>query len=140
MKKKFDEAIALYDKCTELDSLNLIVRNNKAACLIEKKQLDEALAVLDEAIKVYNDSDFDKRNYEHFAKVLARKGRIYHIRKEYDLSIEQYENSLMENQVKKVSATLRQVKRDKQKAIELAYINPELSEKHRQQGNEFYKS
>lgn len=88
MKKSFTEAIALYEKCSELDSSNLVVRNNRAACLIELKQLDEAIKVLDEAIEVYNNTEFEKRSYEDLAKVYARKGRIYHLKKEYDLAID----------------------------------------------------
>lgn len=32
--KKFDEAIKKYEECSKIDPKNLIVRNNKAACLI----------------------------------------------------------------------------------------------------------
>ena len=53
MKKKFDDAIQLYDQCIALDQHELLVRNNKAACYIELKQLDKAMQVVEEAIKVY---------------------------------------------------------------------------------------
>ena len=53
MKKKFDEAIEFYNKCIELDSQELLVRNNMCACYIEKKDLKKAMEVIDEAIKIY---------------------------------------------------------------------------------------
>ena len=139
MKKQFAEAISLYQECIKLDGENLLVRNNIAACLIEQKKLDEALAVLDEAVRVYNETAFEKRQYEHLAKVLARKGRIFHLRKDFENAIKFYEDSLLENHVNKVSATLRQVKRDKKEQEKLAYIDPVLSEQHKEKGNEFYK-
>ena len=37
MNKKFEEAIQQYDKCIKLDSEEILVRNNKAACYIQLK-------------------------------------------------------------------------------------------------------
>ena len=74
-----------------------------AACYIELKQLDESMKVLEEAIKAYNDTPFKERKYEDYAKILARKARIYHIKKDFNESINWYENSLMENSEPKVS-------------------------------------
>lgn len=109
MKKQFEKAIEFYDKCIKLDSEELLVRNNKAACLIELKNYDEAMKVVDEAIKVYKEKDFKKRSFVNYAKVLARKARIYHLQDDLDKAIEFYKNSLTEDRVKKVSATLREL-------------------------------
>lgn len=148
MKKKADdayrarnleEAVKLYTECNTIDNSNLIVRNNKAACLIELKKIDEAMVVVDEAIKVYNETDFTKRHFEHLAKLLARKARIYHIKLDYDNAIKFYNKSLMEDKNRKVSMALRNLKNEKKKADVLAYLNPELAEEHRLKGNAFFK-
>lgn len=148
MKKKADdayrarnleEAIKLYTECNTIDNSNIIVRNNRAACLIELKKIDEAMEVIDEAIKVYKETDFKLRHFSHLAKVLARKARIYHLKKDYENCIKFYDKSLMEDKNRKVSMALRQVKNEKKKADKLAYLNPELAEEHRLKGNEFFK-
>ena len=107
MKKKFDEAIEFYNKCIELDSQELLVRNNMCACYIEKKDLKKAMEVIDEAIKIYKEKDFKKRSFVNIAKLYARKARIYHLQEDYDNCIKYYKESLMENHVNKVSSTLR---------------------------------
>ncbi len=56
-----------------------------------------------------------------------------------DESIESYKKSLLENNVPKVRATLKDVEREKQKRAEQAYINPALSDEHREKGNVLFK-
>jgi len=55
------------------------------------------MKVVEEAIKVYEETEFTERKFEDLAKILSRKGRIYHLKKDYDLSIEFYNKSLLEN-------------------------------------------
>jgi len=136
--RKFDEAIELYNKCIEQNDKHLIPRNNKAACYIEKKEFDTALEVIDEAIKVYQETDFSTRNASDFAKVLARKARIYHLKGELDKAIEMYSDSLLEDKNPRVESALKELKRDKKKQEELAYLNPEIADQHREKGNDLY--
>lgn len=89
------------------------------------------MEVVNEAIKVYKETDYKKRSFEKFAKVLERKGRIYYLMKDIDNAIKFYEESLLENKVGRVSAKIRELKREKKKKEELEYINPELADKHR---------
>lgn len=56
-----------------------------------------------------------------------------------DESIDSYKKSLLENNVSKVRITLKDVERDKQRRLELAYINPALSDEHREKGNTLFK-
>jgi len=103
MKKDFDKAIELYEKCIELDNFHLIPRSNKATCLFEKKEYEKALEILDEAEKVYQETEIEKRSFENYAKILEKKGRIYSLLKNFDEAIKFYEKSLLENNVGKVS-------------------------------------
>jgi tetratricopeptide (TPR) repeat protein len=73
------------------------VRNNKAACYIELKQLDKAMETIEEALKAYNETPMEKRKFESFAKVLARKARILELQDNLDEAIEVYNKSLLEN-------------------------------------------
>lgn len=43
-----------------------------AACYIERKEFDLALETIQEAIKVYETTPIDKRQYVDFAKVYER--------------------------------------------------------------------
>lgn len=103
------------------------MRSNEATCYIEKKDYDKALEILDEAVKVYNETDFHVRSFENFAKVLEKKGRVYVLKEDLDSAVEMYEKSLLENNIGRVKSALRDVKRLKKKKDEEAYINPELS-------------
>lgn len=111
MKKEFEQAIQAYDQCIALDKHELLVRNNKAACYIELKDLDKALEVIEEAIQTYQESPIEKKKFEDLAKVLARKGRIYELKKDIAKAIEMYEKSLLENYVGKISAKVKELKR-----------------------------
>lgn len=89
-----------------------MVRNNKAACYIELKQLDKAMETVEEALKVYTETPMKQRNFESFAKVLARKARVLELQDNLDEAIEVYEKSLLENYQPKVSAKVKELKRE----------------------------
>jgi len=139
-KKEFENAIEQYEKATKLDDPDiLLVWNNMAACKIEMKDLDGAMNVLREAIDIYKKMKPSSRKYEHLAKLLARRGRVYKLQNKLDEAIDSLKESLLEAQIPSVKRELREVTNLKAKEDALAYINPELSEKHRQAGNQHFK-
>lgn len=139
-KKEFENAVEQYTKATKLDDPDvLLVWNNMAACKIEMKDLDGALNVLREAIEIYKNMEPSKRKYEHLAKLLARRGRVYKLQNKLDEAIDSLKESLLEVHIPSVKRELKEVTNLKAKEEALAYINPEMSEKHRQLGNEHFK-
>merc|ERR1719198_17949 len=60
--------------------------------------------------------------------------------KSYDEAIRAYEDSLMENRDAAVEKTLKTLQKQKKTDAEKAYINPELCEQARQEGNELFKA
>ena len=50
-----------------------------------------------------------------------------------------YKKCWVENNNEKVQLALKEVEWEKLRQEELKYISPELSNQHREQGNEFYK-
>lgn len=138
-EKKFEEAIQKYDEAIKLDEKNMLIRNNKAACLIELKKLPEALQVIDEAIEKYREIDFKDKSPLHLAKLLARKGRIYTLMDDFDQAIKFYGDSLLEDHNGQVETDLKDVKKKKKEKETLAYIDPAKSLEHREKGNEFFK-
>jgi stress-induced-phosphoprotein 1 len=137
-KKNFSEAIALYEECSKIDANNLLVYNNKAACLIEQKKFEEAISCIDGAIAQYKEMDYKDKKSEHLAKLLGRKGRVYHLQGSYKEAIKEYENSLMEDKAAIFEDYLREAKRALKKQEEIAYIDPVQSEKHRENGNTYF--
>merc|ERR1719198_2894543 len=60
--------------------------------------------------------------------------------KSYDEAIRAYEDSLMENRDAAVEKTLKTLQKQKKTDAEKAYINPELCEQARQEGNALFKA
>lgn len=139
-KKDFEAALKKYDEAKELDDPNvLLVWNNMAACMIQLKNYEGAIAHLEVAIKKYHGMEPSKRQYQHIAKLYARRGRAYFLQDDLDNAIKSYKLSLTEVKIASVERDLKEAKSLKKKREALAYINPELSEEHRQKGNAFFK-
>lgn len=49
--KRYDEALACFDKCIQLDPSNVAAWNNKGATLVVMGRYEDALSCYDEAIK-----------------------------------------------------------------------------------------
>ena len=136
--KNFEAAIGHYDECIKLDPINLLAYNNKAACLIELKKWEEAMTTVNQALDQYKEMDFKQKNYQHLAKVLSRKGRIYQLQHNYKDAIKSYEDALLEDRTPATEEYVRECKRAIKKEEDLAYLDPALSEKHREMGNELF--
>lgn len=50
-----------------------------ATCYMELKNYEKALEILDEAKKVYEETDFNERSFVNFAKVLEKKARVLYL-------------------------------------------------------------
>ena len=73
------------------------------------------MEIVNETIDVYKKKDYHNRSFVNFAKVLARKGRIYHLQGNLEMAIKTYKESLSEDRVNKISALVRQLEREKKK-------------------------
>lgn len=139
-KRQFKKAIEKYTEATKLEHENvLLVWNNMAACKIELKDLQGALDVLQNGIEIYKEMEPSSRNYEHLAKLLARRGRVYKLQNKLDEAIDSLKESLLECNIASVKRELKEVTNLKAKEVALAYIDPTKSEEHRQKGNAHFK-
>lgn len=137
IKKEFETALIHYNKAIELNPLELIYYNNKAAVYIEQKNFKEALNTVDHALKIMEENHIN--DYQKKAKLFARKGTILASLENFDESIKFLEKSLMEDMNQKVKDEKRRVEKLKKDTEEQRYINPELGEKERELGNELFK-
>lgn len=78
--------------------------------------------------------DFEKRG-----KVFARKASILTKQEKVDEAIAFYERSLIEDGKPAIKDELLKVKKLKKDLEVKAYINPELAEKHCEEGNRLFK-
>lgn len=111
--------------------------NNKAAAYIELKDYDSALQEIAHAEKLF--SEGVAKDYIKKAKVLARKGTILSKLERYAEAIEAIEKSLLEDNNSKVKDELSKIKKLKKEKDAKDYINPELADKHNEQGAALYK-
>merc|ERR1719502_773726 len=134
--KKFDEAITHYEAAIEALPDEMTYYNNLAAVLYEQKTFDTCIETCKKAIEVGRSMRAD---YKVVAKSIARIGNAYKAMDKLDEAKRAYEDSLMEDRVEEVEKRLKNLQKEMKKRETEAYINPELAEAARQEGNELFK-
>jgi stress-induced-phosphoprotein 1 len=81
-----------------------------------------------------------RADYKLIAKALGRIGTAYHRKGDYPNAIKFYEKSLSEHRTPDILNKLRDIEKEKADADRKAYINPELSDKARDEGNALFKA
>jgi len=110
--------------------------NNLAAVKFEQKEYDSCVEKCKKAIEVGRAARAD---YKAVAKSYARIGNAYKAQGKFDEAARAYEDSLMEDRTADVEAKLKKLQAEKKKAEINAYINPELCEQAREEGNALFK-
>lgn len=136
-KKNFEKALECYDEAIKLTPSEVIYYSNKAAAYIELGQLDKALECVNAGIHYIEDGTV--KDYVKKAKILARKGSILAKLEKFDDAITAYEKSLVEDSKPQIKDELSKVKKLKKDVEAKAYINPEIAEKHCEEGNKLFK-
>lgn len=134
-QRKFDEAIALYDKAWNLDS-DITYLNNRAAAEYEKGDYDTAIATCKLAIEHGRDVFAD---YKLLAKAFARAGNAFQKKDDLKSAIEYYNKSLTEHRTPDILNKLRTAEKELKIKEKEAYVDPELAEKAREAGNGYFK-
>lgn len=136
-EKKFEEALQAYDKAIEINPNDITYLNNKAAVYLEMKEYDKCIEECQKAL----DKRYEVRaDFELVAKVYNRMAVCYRRQGDYANAIAHYERSLLEDNNRHTRAALADVKRLKEKKDKEDYINPEIAEKHRAKGNEYFRN
>lgn len=134
--RKFDEAIQAYEKAWELDSSDISYLTNLSAVFFEKGDLDKCLEVCEKAVE---EGRAMRADYKLVAKALGRIGSVYYKKKDLDAAVNYFNKSLTEHRSADVLNKLRATEKEKKDAEVHAYIDPELSEKSREEGNAAFK-
>ncbi len=140
--RNFEEAIKLYDEAINISPNDMTYYNNKAAVLIEMGKFDECEAliksVLDRRYEI-NSALPNGASYEKVAKLLNRMASMYVKQGKYSDAISYYNKSLTEDNNKNTRNLIRETQSALEKAEKEAYINPELAEQNREEGNSLFK-
>merc|ERR1719198_947611 len=134
--KKFDEAVTHYSAAIEALPDEMTYYNNLAAVYYEQKKFDECIEKCKKAIEIGRSMRAD---YKVVAKSFARIGNAYKAMDKLDEAKRAYEDSLMEDRVEDVEKRLKTLSKEMAKRATEAYVNPELAEAARQEGNELFK-
>lgn len=135
-KKDFKKALELYKEAISLNPNELLFYTNVAACLIEMKQYDEAVAACVEAEERAKGKYYD---YIKLAKVLARKASAYEKSGRLDTALETYSKALLENNDDSIKMAMKNLEKKKREQEAKAYINPDIAEEHKRLGGELFK-
>lgn len=134
--REFSKAIESYEKAFSLNP-DPIYLNNLAACYFEDGQFDRCIEQCQRAV----DEGRERRvDYKVVAKSFARMGSAYLKKGEYDSAIKNLEKSLTEHRTPDTLAKLKEAEKTKVEEERKAYINPELSDKAREEGNTLFKA
>lgn len=85
-------------------------------------------------IAIENFSDYSLK-----ARIYQRMGSAYMLLQQYDEAIEVFNDSLLENKTDVVKELLFKAQKTKKKYDEEQYLNPELAEQLKEEGNELFK-
>ncbi len=135
--KNFDEAVTHYEAAIAELPEEMTYYNNLAAVRFEQKQYDECIAQCKKAIEVGRSARAD---YKIVAKSFARIGNAYKAMDNLPEAVKAYEDSLMEDRTDEIEKKLKALQKLLKENEKQAYINPELAEQARQEGNELFKA
>jgi stress-induced-phosphoprotein 1 len=135
-KKDFVTAHKHYDKAIELDPANATFYNNKAATFLEENKYTECIEQCQKAIEVGRENRAD---YSVIAKAYARMGNAQLKMGNLKEAVLYFEKSLSEHRDPEIVKKHKQLEKELKEKERLAYIDPEISDKAKAEGNEAFK-
>ncbi|XP_018567462.1 stress-induced-phosphoprotein 1 [Anoplophora glabripennis] len=135
-KKDFNNAIVHYTKAIEHDPTDITYYNNLAAVYFEQKEYDKCIKECEKAIEIGRENRAD---FKLIAKSFMRIGNAYKKMKDYKNAKVYYEKSMSEHRTPEIKTQLSEVEKVIKEEEKKAYINPEVAEKEKEIGNEYFK-
>lgn len=144
-KRKFSEALEMYDKALERVPDDLTYHNNKCAVWMEmgEENYPKVLKTCEDLIS--QRYDINSRNpggasFEKVAKVYLRMASVFEKQERFEEAIAMYNKALTEDNNKQTRNALREAERAKEKFEKARYLDPQKAEEHREKGNTFFKA
>ncbi|WVQ77163.1 hypothetical protein IAR50_006846 [Cryptococcus sp. DSM 104548] len=134
--RKFEEAIEAYSKAWELYPKDVTFLTNLSAVYFEQGDYEKSIETCEKAVEEGRDLRAD---FKVIAKAFGRIGTCHLKQGDLASAIKFFQKSLTEHRTPDILAKLREAEKAKAEADKQAYINPELAEKAREEGNEAFK-
>ncbi|KAI3422130.1 Hsp90 cochaperone [Globodera pallida] len=135
-KKDFATAHKHYDEAIKLCPTNITFYSNKAAVFFEEGKFDECIEMCNKAVEVGRENRAD---YSLMAKAYARMANCYKMKKDLKQALHFYEKALSECRDPDIVKKHKELEKEVKELENKAYIDPELSDKEKNMGNEFFK-
>jgi stress-induced-phosphoprotein 1 len=134
--KQFDEATQKYLEAASLDPTNMVYHSNIGAVYFEQGEYQKSIESCIKALEIgmENRADFKLK-----ARALQRVGNCYHKMNDLENAIVYYNKSLIEEHNKQTYESLKKTEKELEDRKLREYISPELSDKARNEGNDFFK-
>ncbi|KAA1123717.1 Hsp90 cochaperone [Puccinia graminis f. sp. tritici] len=138
--RDFAGAIAAYEKAFSLNP-DPVYLNNLAAAYFEQGEFDECVKTCERAVEEGREKRVDYKVIAKFVKKDCLLIFFSYLKKgEYNLAIKNLERSLTEHRTPDTLAKLKEAEKTKAEEERKAYLNPELSDKAREEGNVCFKN
>jgi stress-induced-phosphoprotein 1 len=134
--RKFEEAIAHYNKAVDFDPEDVSFLNNRAAAKLEKGDYDACIVDCDSAVEIGRSLRAD---YTIIAKAMTRKANALVKQGKLEEAIDAYQRSLTEHRTADTLKRLNETEKALKEAKAAAYLDPALGEEARERGNALFK-
>jgi len=135
-KKNFAKAIESYQKAHEKDPTNIVYLNNIAAVHMAEQNYDKCIETCLKAEQVGRDN---RAPFQTIATALQRLGKAYAKKEDMENAIAAYKRALMEHRDPETLKLLNLTEKKLEDKRTKEYVNPELSLKAKEEGNELFK-
>ncbi|KAJ9092115.1 hypothetical protein QFC21_006981 [Naganishia friedmannii] len=135
--RDFDAAIQAFTEAWETWPQDVTFLTNLAAVYFEKKDYPKSIETCEKAVE---EGRSLRADYKVIAKALGRIGSAYEKQDDLANAIKYYSKSLTEHRTADILTKLRAAEKAKAEAEKQAYIDPELAEKEREEGNVHFKA
>ncbi|KAG8201055.1 hypothetical protein JTE90_002730 [Oedothorax gibbosus] len=135
-EKKFEEALAQYEKAIELDPTEMTFLTNKAAVYFEQKKYEECVKECEKAVEVGKENRAD---FKKVAKAYSRMAASYFKLKDYYKSKTYYQKSLTEHRTRDTLNKLAEVEKLIKEEEKKALYDPEKALEEKNAGKECFQ-
>jgi stress-induced-phosphoprotein 1 len=135
-KRDFVTAHKHYDAAIALAPKNCTFYTNKAAAYFEEGKYQECIDECKKAVDIGRENQAD---YKVIAKAMARIGNAYIKLENLKDAMYWYEKSLAEHRDPDIVKKHKQLQKDMAEKERLSYINPEIAEQEKAEGNALFQ-
>jgi len=135
-KKDFAKALELYQQAHEKDPTNIVYLNNIAAVYMSQQNYDKCIETCLKAEQVGRDN---RAPFQTIATALQRLGKAYSKKEDFENAISAFNKAKMEHRDPETLKLLSEIEKKYEEKKIKEYINPELSVKAKEEGNELFK-